>query len=191
MAHPSKRRWTRAVLAAFLSLALGVACDDDSSNPGGGGSSLEPIPDNLASFVGTWVLRSGNQTVFCSGTCRPTLEQVIEAYFTFSPEDSICVSIESIEDLVISEPFVSNGDCSGVANSSGSASANVTCNYTGLEIDGAPVDVRIQLDAFSQGQNALQLDFDVTAQGQLAPGCSNCRALVGIAAQRGRSFHCP
>ncbi len=185
-------RWlSRLLILELLVVLTLVACDDDDGGTPMGTDPASTAPD-ISSFTGAWVIhRSGSTTTLgCSDTCQTHLTRVLDAYFEISG-DSACVRIDTLLDLVLLEPFISNGEISG---SVADDVPVLSCEYTDV-LQGDTLVTSFSVQLFGQneaqsGYQGFQAYFTVSVDEPRASVCGGCRALLGIAGIRRPSGEC-
>jgi len=186
-------RWmSRSLILGLVVVVTLVGCDDDDGgNPAAPDSNPEP-PD-ISSFTGAWMIhRSGATTTYCSSdTCGGYLERVLESYFQI-PGDSACVRIDTLTDLVLLEPFISDGEISGSVPDDVPV---LECEYTDV-LQGDTLITTFSVQLFGQEEvqgdyTEVQAIYTVSADEPGAGSCGTCRAILGIAGVRRLSGECP
>ena len=186
----------RALLLFCLVITMGiVGCDDDE---GGGGDNMTVPPVttsvDLAAFRGAWMIRTTSTPRFrsCPSTeCGDRLQSMFDTYFAFAAGESVCVRIDSLQHLILVEPFMSQGTCTGKADAQGTTgAANVVCTHTG-ELLGDSLATSIDVDVFTLTQGAeFFADFELSAAPRGDTTCAGCVATFALGGRRRPSGIC-
>ena len=185
----------RALLLFCLVIAMGIVGCDDDEGEGGDNTIVPPVtgPVDLSAFRGAWMIRTTSTPSFrnCpSMECQDRLQSMFNTYFAFAAGESACVRVDSLQHLVLVEPFMSQSTCTGNADAQGTTgAANVVCTHTG-ELLGDSLITSIDVDVFTVSQGAeFFADFELSAT---SPGDTTCGcvAAFGLGGRRRASDIC-